>query len=273
MYSCQLDLIVSGSRVTTVCSTNPSSMCFSCFLHPSKDESAVLSRRSLFVSIQTRISVGTLFLLFAACSVYLIVKLSGLGTSSRLTVHWAVVAGFAVRSVVVRSRQCVYSFDLNVSLCQHTLLFLGQLHHLLFQSVMRGTDLRHALICIGELMSQRITVSGHCCQLLCHAGKLRSWSFHASAGVGAHWQPSSWDITICSDRALCEFTVDVLGWMSVHDCGLVDDQTVATFGNITAALGHSLPITVCTRTLATMHLHPSFLLTRRANVAEETPNF
>ena len=102
-------------------------------------------------------------LLFAACSVYLTVKLSGLGTSSRLTVHWAVVAGFAVRSVVVRSRQCVYSFDLNVSLCQHTLLFLGQLHHLLLQSVMRGTDLRHTLISIGELMSQRITVSGHCC--------------------------------------------------------------------------------------------------------------
>ena len=39
-----------------------------------------------------------------------------------------------------------------------------------------------------------------------------------------------------------DLAVDVLG---VDDCGLVDDETVATFGNITAALGHSLPITVC----------------------------
>ena len=57
--------------------------------------------------------------------------------------------------------------------------------------------------------------------------------------------------------------------MSVHDCGLIDDETVAMFGNITAALDHSLMITVCTRTFATMNLHPSFLLARRANVAEE----
>ena len=97
-------------------------------------------------------------------------------------------------------------------------------------------------------MSQRITVSGNCCWHLCHDGKLRSWSFHASAFVGVHWPTSSWDITICSDRALCEFTVDVLDWMSVHDCSLIDDQTVAMFGNIAAALYHSLPITVCTRT-------------------------
>ena len=88
-------------------------------------------------------------------------------------------------------------------------------------------------------MSQRITVSGNCCWHLCHAGKLRSWSFHASASVGVHWQTSPWDITICSDRALCEFTVDVLDWMSVHDCGLVDDETVAMSGNITAALDYS----------------------------------
>ena len=121
-----------------------------------------------------------LVLLFAARSVYLTVKLSALGTSSRLAVHWAAVAGFAVRSVVARSRQCVYSFHFDVSLCQHTSLFLGQLPHLLLQSVMRGTDLRHALICIGELMSQRITVSGHCCQLLCHAGKLRFCFWHCS---------------------------------------------------------------------------------------------
>ena len=70
---------------------------------------------------------------------YLTVKLSALGTSSRLAVHWAAVAGFAVRSVVARSRQCLYSFDFHVSL-------LGQLHHFLLQSVTHGTDLRHALI-------------------------------------------------------------------------------------------------------------------------------
>ena len=89
--------------------------------------------------------------------------------------------------------------------------------------------------------------------------------------VSVHWLSSSWDITICSDRALCEFTVDVLDWMSVHDCGLIDDETVAMFGNITAALDYSLPITVCTRTFATMILHPSYLV-RLANVAEETSN-
>ena len=255
MYSCQLDLIVSGSRVTTVCSTKSFIDVFQLF------PSSFQGRKCCSVSeITLRQHSNThlcwdFFLLFAACSVYLIVKLSGLGTSSQLTVHWAVVAGFAVRSVVVRSRQCLYSFDLSVSLCQHTLLFLGQLHRLLFQSVMRGTDLRHVLICIGELMSQRITVSGHCCQLLCHAGKLRSWSFHASAGVGAHWHPSSWISPSVPIEHSANSLLMFLGWMSVHDCGLVHDQTVATF-----------------RTLATMHLHPSFLLTRRANVAEETPN-
>ena len=60
--------------------------------------------------------------------------------------------------------------------------------------------------------------------------------------------------------------------MGVHDCGLIDDEIVATLGNITAALDHSLLITVCTRTFATMSLHPSFLLARQANVAEETSN-
>ena len=68
------------------------------------------------------------------------------------------------------------------------------------------------------------------------------------------------------------FTVDVLDWLSVHDCGLIHDETVALFGNITAAFDHSLPITICTRTFTTMYLHPSYLLARRANVAEETSN-
>ena len=34
-------------------------------------------------------------------------------------------------AVVLRSRQYTHSFDLNVLLCQHILLFLRQLHHLL----------------------------------------------------------------------------------------------------------------------------------------------
>ena len=46
--------------------------------------------------------------------------------------------------------------------------------------------------------------------------------------------------------------------MNVQDCCLVDDQTVAMFRNITAALDHSLLITICTRTFATMNLHPSY---------------
>ena len=121
-------------------------------------------------------------------------------------------------------------------------------------------------------MSQRITVSGNCGWHLCHAGKLRSWSFHASAGVGIHWQTSSWDTPSVPIEHSVDFAVDVLDWMSVHDCGLVDDETVAMFGNITAALYHSLLITICTRTFATMNLHPSFPLARRANVAEETSN-
>ena len=61
----------------------------------------------------------------------------------------------------------------------------------------------HVLICIGDLMPQRITASSSSAQLLCHAGNL-------------HWKLSSWYITICSDRALCELTVDVPDWMSVH---------------------------------------------------------
>ena len=125
---------------------------------------AVLSRRSLFVSIQTRISVGTLCtcsLVPCACS------------EPDCEAVWTRDEFSADCSLDCRRRICT------------------ELHHLLLQSFMYCTDLRH----------------GNCCWLLCHDGKLRSWSFHGSAGVSVHWQLSSWDVTICSDRALLNFTV------------------------------------------------------------------
>ena len=41
--------------------------------------------------------------------------------------------------------------------------FVSQLHRLLLQIVTRGTVLRHALACVGALVSQRVVVSVHCC--------------------------------------------------------------------------------------------------------------
>ena len=46
--------------------------------------------------------------------------------------------------------------------------------YFLLQSVTRGTVLRHALPCVGALTSQRATVSGHSCQVLCWTGKRHS---------------------------------------------------------------------------------------------------
>ena len=220
--------------------------------------STVLSRRSFFVSIQTRISVGTLFfrsLDHWTCSEP---DCAAVWTRGEYSADCSLNCRRRICSLVVwsfvRSRQYTHSFDVHALPCQHILLFLKQLHHLLRKSIMCCTDLRNVLICIGYLIESRSLAL-----LLAsfHDGKLRSWSFHTSASVGVHWQTSFWDITICSDRALCEFIVYVLDWMSVHDCCLVDDQTVAMFGNITASLEHSLLITICTRTFATMNLHPS----------------
>ena len=107
MYSCySCDVLLpdpAGSRVTTVCSTDPSSMCFSCFLHPSKDESTdrmCCSVSEIILRQHSNTHLCWDFVrLFTTRSVNLIVKLSGLGTSSRLTVHWTVVEGFAVGSL------------------------------------------------------------------------------------------------------------------------------------------------------------------------------
>ena len=122
----------SGSRVTTVYSTDPSSMCFSCFL----------------------------FQLFClgnhSSSAFKNASLLGLCSLVHLTLS-------------VPDCEAVWTRDEFLADCS-----LSCRRKICAQSVMYCTDLRHVLICIGDLMPQRITVSGNCCWHLCHDGKLRS---------------------------------------------------------------------------------------------------
>ena len=88
-------------------------------------------------------------LLFTARSVYLIVKLSGLGTSSRLTCSLDCRRRICSLVVVLRSHQYTHSFDLNVLLLSTHLAVPGSTPSSPVAERYVLTP-RHVLICIGD---------------------------------------------------------------------------------------------------------------------------